>query len=144
MKLRTSALCIAALLGAAAPGVSLAQSPTPRQAPATPQTPATRQAPAQAPAAPPAPAARQAPAQRPALSAAELPAERRVPAEQTTALSKNPKWKAPRTSWGHPSLAGTYSTDDMRGIPRDRPEALGTVEFLSEEQFLARATEQYT
>src|SRR6185503_399428 len=75
---------------------------------------------------------------------AQLPAERRTPAEQQTALAKNPSWKAPRTSWGHPSLAGIYSTDDMRGIPRDRPQALATQESLPQEQFLARAVQQNT
>jgi hypothetical protein len=75
---------------------------------------------------------------------AQLPVERRTPAEQQTALAKNPNWKAPRTSWGHPSLEGIYSTDDMRGIPRDRPQALGTQESLPQEQFLARAVQQNT
>ena len=73
---------------------------------------------------------------------AQLPEARRIPAEQTTALYKNPNWKAPRTSWGHPSLEGTYSTDDMRGIPRDRPPALAAQESLPQEQFLARAVQQ--
>ena len=80
----------------------------------------------------------------PAAASVDLPAERRVPAEQTAAAYKNPRWTAPKTSWGHPSLEGTYSTDDMRGIPRDRPAELGTQEFLSQEQFLKRATDQYT
>ena len=75
---------------------------------------------------------------------AQLPESRRTPAEQQTALAKNPNWKAPRTSWGDPHIAGTYSTDDMRGIPRDRPQALGTQESLPQEQFLARAVQQYT
>jgi hypothetical protein len=75
---------------------------------------------------------------------AQLPAERRTPAEQQTALAKNPNWKAPRTSWGDPALAGTYSTDDMRGIPRDRPPALANQESLPQDQFLARAVSQYT
>jgi hypothetical protein len=74
----------------------------------------------------------------------ELPESRRIPAEQTAAAYKDPRWKAPRTSWGHPSLEGTYSTDDMRGIPRDRPEELGTQEFLSQEQFLERARTQHS
>jgi hypothetical protein len=30
--------------------------------------------------------------------------ERSVPAESTMAAAKDPKWKAPRTSWGDPSL----------------------------------------
>jgi hypothetical protein len=74
---------------------------------------------------------------------AALPADRRTPAEQQTALAKNPNWKAPRTSWGHPSIEGVYSTDDMRGIPRDRPQALATQESLAQEQFLARAVQQH-
>src|SRR5262245_34080199 len=73
---------------------------------------------------------------------AALPEVRRTPAEQQTALAKNPNWKAPRTSWGDPNLAGTYSTDDMRGIPRDRPQALGNQESLPQDQFLARAVSQ--
>jgi hypothetical protein len=72
----------------------------------------------------------------------ELTKSRSVPAEQTAAAYVNPRWTAPKTSWGHPSLEGTYSTDDMRGIPRDRPQDLGTQEFLSAEQFRARAATQ--
>jgi hypothetical protein len=75
---------------------------------------------------------------------AALPVERQTPAEQQTALAKNSNWKAPRTSWGAPRLDGIYSTDDMRGVPRDRPQALGTQESLPQEQFLARAVQQNT
>jgi hypothetical protein len=71
-----------------------------------------------------------------------LSEERRVPAEKNLAAYKDPRWTAPKTSWGHPSLQGTWSTDDMRGIPFDRPEALGTQEFLSEAQFIERAKRQ--
>jgi hypothetical protein len=83
-------------------------------------------------------------AQAPPASSAELPRSREVPAEQTAAAYVNPRWTAPKTSWGHPSLEGTYSTDDMRGIPRDRPPELGTQESLTAEQFRARATTQHT
>ena len=62
-----------------------------------------------------------------------------VPAEETAAAVADPNWKAPRTSWGHPSLEGVYSTDDMRSVPRDRPEAIGTREKLNPEEFTARA-----
>jgi hypothetical protein len=72
----------------------------------------------------------------------ELTESRKLPAEQTAAAYENPRWSAPKTSWGHPSLEGTYSTDDMRGIPRDRPEALGTQETLNAEQFRERAATQ--
>ncbi|HEY7672600.1 MAG TPA: hypothetical protein VIC71_10315 [Gammaproteobacteria bacterium] len=81
-------------------------------------------------------------AQTPPAPDIELPVERQTPAEQTAAAYKDPSWSAPRTSWGDPSLQGTWSTDDMRGIPRDRPRELGTQESLSEEQFLERARTQ--
>ena len=65
-----------------------------------------------------------------------------MPAEKKAAAYLDSKWSAPKTSWGHPSLAGTWSTDDMRGIPVDRPEALGTQESLSEREFVERAKRQ--
>jgi hypothetical protein len=68
--------------------------------------------------------------------------ERRVPAERNAAAYRDSNWSPPRTSWGHPSLAGTWSTDDMRGIPVDRPQALGTQESLAEPEFIERAKRQ--
>lgn len=71
-----------------------------------------------------------------------LTEDRKTPAEKKAAAYADRGWRAPRTSWGHPSLQGTWSTDDMRGIPFDRPEALGTQEFVSDEQFIERAKRQ--
>jgi hypothetical protein len=68
--------------------------------------------------------------------------ERSVPAETTIALVKDPKWKAPRTSWGAPSLDGQWSVDDMRGIPTVRPDNLGTRDSLTQEEFVQRARQQ--
>jgi len=91
-----------------------------------------------------APGALLAQAPTPAAANVELPKSRTIPAEQTAAAYADPRWKGPKTSWGHPSIEGTYSTDDMRGIPRDRPAELGLQESLNAEQFLKRATDQYT
>jgi hypothetical protein len=71
-----------------------------------------------------------------------LSEERRVPAERKAAAYNDADWEGPRTSWGHPDLEGTWSTDDMRAIPMDRPAALGTAETLDEERFIARARQQ--
>ena len=68
--------------------------------------------------------------------------ERSVPAETTMAAAKDPKWKAPRTSWGDASIEGQWSVDDMRGIPRDRPENQATRESLTPEEFFQRASQQ--
>ena len=67
---------------------------------------------------------------------------RRIPAEQTAASWNDPNWAGPRTSWGDPSLEGTWSTDDMRAIPFDRSPAIGTEEYLPQDQFIERARRQ--
>jgi hypothetical protein len=43
-----------------------------------------------------------------------------------------------RTPWGHPNLQGTWSSDDVRGIPLQRPEELGTRAELTDEEFAER------
>jgi hypothetical protein len=70
---------------------------------------------------------------------AEPTALRSVPAETTAAAYVDENWRAPRTSWGHPSLEGVWSTDDLRGVPMNRPEKLGTRESLTHDEFLERA-----
>ena len=65
---------------------------------------------------------------------------RSIPAESTAAAVADPDWKAPRTSWGDPALEGVWSVDDMRGIPRVRPESFGTRESLTGEEFHERAS----
>jgi hypothetical protein len=69
---------------------------------------------------------------------------RSVPAETTVAAYVDKNWKAPRTSWGHPSLEGVWSTDDLRGVPMNRPEKIGLRETLTQEEFLARASTDET
>ena len=64
---------------------------------------------------------------------------RAIPAETTAAKAKDPNWKAPRTAWGHPDLEGTWTSDDMRGIPTSRPAAQGERESLTPEEFARRA-----
>ena len=39
---------------------------------------------------------------------------RSVPAETTAAAYVDKSWRPPRTSWGHPSLEGAWSTDGGR------------------------------
>jgi hypothetical protein len=57
------------------------------------------------------------------------------------AAAADPDWRAPRTSWGHPSLEGVWTSDDMRSVPMNRPEAVGGRESLTEEEFYARASQ---
>jgi len=64
---------------------------------------------------------------------------RAIPAETTASKVKDPNWKAPRLSWGHPDLEGIWTSDDMRGIPTSRLPAQGTRESLTPEEFARRA-----
>jgi len=69
---------------------------------------------------------------------------RSIPAETTAAAYVDKSWKAPRTSWGHPSLEGVWSTDDLRGVPMNRPEKIGDRETLTQEEFFERARSDET
>ena len=64
---------------------------------------------------------------------------RSVPAETTAAAVIDPEWQPPRTSWGDPSLAGVWTTDDMRSVPVNRPPQFGEREFLTADEFAERA-----
>src|SRR5262245_14144665 len=64
---------------------------------------------------------------------------RAIPAEATAAKAKDPNWKPPRTPWGHPDLEGTWTSDDMRGIPTSRPPQQADRESLTPEEFARRA-----
>lgn len=70
----------------------------------------------------------------------EPTALRSVPAEATAAAVVDRDWAVPRTSWGHPSLEGVWSTDDMRSVPMNRPEEFGMRDSLTEEEFFNRAS----
>lgn len=68
------------------------------------------------------------------------PAQLRTVSAETLAASRSDSsWQAPRTSWGHPDLQGIWSSDDMRGIPTNRPEAAGNNLSLTAEEFAQRA-----
>jgi hypothetical protein len=45
----------------------------------------------------------------------------------------------PKTAWGDPDLQGVYTTDDLNGVPMERPAEFGTRRFLTEQEFAERA-----
>lgn len=64
---------------------------------------------------------------------------RSLPAETMARASQDPDWEPPRTSWGDPSLAGVWTTDDLRSVPVNRPQDFGERESLTPEEFEERA-----
>jgi len=43
-----------------------------------------------------------------------------------------------KTPWGDPDLSGAWTSDDMRGVPRERPAEQGTRRYLTDEEFATR------
>jgi hypothetical protein len=54
------------------------------------------------------------------------------------AVSLAAPYTAPKTPWGDPDLQGVWTSDDMRGVPRERPDEFGTRQFLTDAEFLNR------
>ena len=63
-----------------------------------------------------------------------------IPAEQSAAANADPNWEVPRFSWGDPNLEGTFTSRDMSGISMERQPQYGNRQFLTDEEFLQRAT----
>jgi hypothetical protein len=63
-------------------------------------------------------------------------------ADASAAKRMNPHWKAPRNAWGQPDLEGIWTTDDMRGIPMQRPASFGTRMYMTDEEFAERAKQR--
>jgi hypothetical protein len=55
----------------------------------------------------------------------------------TAALAQ--KWTPPKTTWGDPDLQGTWTSDDLRDVPFERPASFGERKFLNEEELAQRA-----
>jgi hypothetical protein len=75
-------------------------------------------------------------------AAAPAFAQARASAEASAAAAANPRWAAPKTPWGHPDLEGIWTSDDMRGVPVQRPAQYGTRRHLSDQEFADRARER--
>src|SRR5262249_7161202 len=73
---------------------------------------------------------------RQALLAFALGAAAVLPgASQSNRAVATPPYHAGRTPWGEPDLQGIWTSDDMRGVPRERPDEYGTRLSLTDEEF---------
>jgi len=78
------------------------------------------------------------------LTAVPAAAQAAGSAEAKAAKRVNPNWKAPRTPWGHPDLEGTWTSDDMKGVPTSRAAQYGNRLYLTDQEFAARAKQRAT
>ncbi len=71
--------------------------------------------------------------------APRLSTARRAPAETLAAARTTRNWTPPRTPWGHPDLQGVWTSDDMRSVPLQRPDAQAGRASLTPDEFARRA-----
>ncbi len=67
-------------------------------------------------------------------------AEAQTPHVALTALNGGTtvNYAVPKTPWGDPDLQGTWSSDDMRGVPTQRPTEFGNRLYLNDQEFADR------
>ena len=71
------------------------------------------------------------------VSSALLSAQVRE-AKMPASKAPDAAWKVPRTPWGHPDLQGVWTSDDLQGVPVERPKEYGTRRFLTEQEMAER------
>jgi hypothetical protein len=67
------------------------------------------------------------------VAMAQTPAAPKAPAAQ----AKKP-WTAPKTPWGDPDLQGSWTSDDVLGVPMERPKEFGERRYLTEQELVDR------
>ena len=60
-------------------------------------------------------------------------------AAMSNAQAPAKKYAPPKTTWGDPDLQGTWTSDDLRDVPFERPAQYGTRRYLTDEEFAERA-----
>src|SRR5215471_5494211 len=66
-------------------------------------------------------------------------AQAQNPAPKTTGGKSDARPAPPlKTPWGDPDLQGTWSSDDLRGVPMQRPDEFAGRAELSDEEFSKR------
>jgi hypothetical protein len=71
-------------------------------------------------------------------AAAPVAGQAPAPAAKAPAKSAAKTWTAPKMPWGDPDISGTWSTDDLRGVPTQRPDEFAGRSELSDEEFAKR------
>jgi hypothetical protein len=51
-------------------------------------------------------------------------------------------WTPPRTSWGQPDLQGSWTSDSVHGVPRERPEQFAGRAFLTDAEYAERVARE--
>jgi hypothetical protein len=71
-------------------------------------------------------------------AALSITAGAQAPSQTASAAASAKPFTTPRTPWGDPDISGTWSSDDLRSVPLQRPKEFGTQAELSDEAYAKR------
>jgi hypothetical protein len=71
-------------------------------------------------------------------AALSITAGAQAPSQTASAAKSAKPFTTPRTPWGDPDISGTWSSDDLRSVPLQRPKEFGTQTELSDEEYAKR------
>src|SRR5262245_35163637 len=71
-------------------------------------------------------------------AALSIPARAQSAAKPSAAATSAKAFTAPRTPWGDPDISGTWSSDDLRSVPLQRPKEFGTRSELTDDEYAKR------
>jgi len=72
------------------------------------------------------------------VAALSIPARAQAPAKAASSAAPVKPYTTPKTPWGDPDISGTWSSDDLRNIPVQRPAELGSRSQLSDDEYAKR------
>ena len=72
------------------------------------------------------------------VAALSIPARAQAPAKASSSAAPAKPYTTPKTPWGDPDISGTWSSDDLRNTPVQRPVELGNRSQLSDDEYAKR------
>jgi hypothetical protein len=72
------------------------------------------------------------------VAAFSIPAGAQAPSRAVSATATQKPYTTPKTPWGDPDISGTWSSDDLRSVPVQRPKEFGNRAELSDAEYAKR------
>ncbi len=72
------------------------------------------------------------------VAALSIPARAQAPSKAVSTGAPAKPFATPKTPWGDPDISGTWSSDDLRNVPVQRPAELGNQAQLSDDEYAKR------
>jgi hypothetical protein len=75
------------------------------------------------------------------VAASSIAARAQAPSRAPAAATSSKPYTTPKTPWGDPDISGTWSSDDLRNVPVQRPAEFGNRAELTDAEYAKRLAE---